>query len=166
MRCPSCLSLDTRVLDKRDSADATTTRRRRQCAGCGSRFTTYERAEMSTLMVAKRDRRRQEFDREKLRHSIQVACTKRPISSETIERLVEQVEAELRSRDMAEVQSQAIGDLVMQKLRALDEVAYIRFASVYRAFADVSSFEDELRRLIDRGETPAGEAALGEPSRR
>ncbi len=166
MRCPSCLSLDTRVLDKRDSADATTTRRRRQCATCGSRFTTYERAEMSTLMVAKRDRRRQEFDREKLRHSIQVACTKRPISSETIERMVEQVEAELRGRDSAEVPSQVIGDLVMDKLRALDQVAYIRFASVYRAFADISSFEDELHRLIDRSERPVGDAVAGEPTRR
>ena len=157
MRCPACLSPDTRVLDKRDSADASTTRRRRQCASCGHRFTTYERPELSALMVVKRDRRRQEFDREKLRRSIQVACTKRPISSETIDRMVEQVEAELRSRDVSEVPSQMIGDLVMNKLRLLDQVAYIRFASVYRAFADLSSFEDELRSLIERSE----EGALG-----
>ena len=158
MRCPSCLSPDTRVLDKRDSADASTTRRRRQCASCGHRFTTHERPELSTLMVVKRDSRRQEFDREKLRRSIQVACTKRPISADTIDRMVEQVEAELRARDVSEVPSQVIGDLVMNKLRQLDQVAYIRFASVYRAFADLSSFEDELRSLIERSE----EGAVGQ----
>ena len=116
---------------------------------CNHRFTTYERPELTSLMVVKRDGRRQEFDREKLRHSIQVACTKRPISAETITRMVEQVEAELRSRDMAEVSSSVIGDLVIDKLRSLDQVAYIRFASVYRSFADISSFEEELRRLIE-----------------
>ena len=150
MRCPVCLSLDTRVLDKRDTADATTTRRRRQCASCANRFTTYERPELAALMVVKSDHRRQEFDREKLRRSVTVACTKRPISADTIDRVVEQVEAELRARDMAEVSSSSIGDLVMEKLRELDHVAYIRFASVYRAFADVSSFEDELSRLGKR----------------
>jgi transcriptional repressor NrdR len=137
-------------VDKRDSADASTTRRRRQCASCSFRFTTYERPELATLMVAKRDRRRQEFNRDKLRQSIQVACTKRPISAETIDRLMEQVEAELRARDAAEVPSQIIGDLVMDKLRNIDHIAYIRFASVYREFADIASFEDELRSL-DRG---------------
>lgn len=155
MRCPLCLCPDTRVLDKRDSADASTTRRRRQCGKCSGRFTTYERAELSTLMVVKRDLRRQEFNREKLRQSVQVACTKRPISAETIERLVEQVEAELRARDTAEVPSPSIGDLVMNKLRDLDQVAYIRFASVYRAFADVSSFEHELRSLNDQPDAAA-----------
>jgi transcriptional repressor NrdR len=149
-----CRSLDTRVLDKRDSADASTTRRRRQCHACLARFTTYERPELAVLMVVKSDRRRQEFDREKLRRSLQVACTKRPISAETIERMVEQIESELRARDQAEVPSSVIGDLAMAKLRQLDQVAYIRFASVYRAFADVSSFEDELRQLLDRGGQP------------
>jgi len=150
MRCPVCRSSDTRVLDKRDSADASTTRRRRQCGACLHRFTTYERIETSALMVVKSDQRRQEFDRDRLRRSLQLACTKRPISAETIERTVEQIEAELRARDVAEVPSSVIGDLAMEKLRQLDQVAYIRFASVYRAFADVSSFEDEVRRLIER----------------
>jgi transcriptional repressor NrdR len=150
MRCPVCRSPDTRVLDKRDSADASTTRRRRLCGACQHRFTTYERPETQTLMVVKTDRRRQEFDREKLRQSLQLACTKRPISAESIARVVEQIEAELRARDVAEVPTSVIGDLAMAKLRALDQVAYIRFASVYRAFADISNFEDELRRLIDR----------------
>jgi transcriptional repressor NrdR len=151
VRCPACRALDTRVLDKRDSADASTTRRRRQCHACLTRFTTYERPEMAALIVVKSDHRRQEFDREKLRRSLQVACTKRPISADTIDRIVEQIEAELRARDQAEVPSSVIGDLAMAKLRQLDQVAYIRFASVYRAFADISSFEDELRQLIDRG---------------
>ena len=101
-------------------------------------------------MVVKSDQRRQEWNPDKLRQSLQVACTKRPISAETIERTVEQIEAELRGRDTAEVSSSVIGDLAMEKLRQLDQVAYIRFASVYRAFADISSFEDEVRRLIER----------------
>lgn len=154
MRCPSCLSQETRVLDKRDSADASTTRRRRLCPACNTRFTTYERPDASTLIVVKRDRRRQEFDRQKLRHSVQIACTKRPISAETINRLVEQVETDLRARDASEVSSKAIGDAVIDKLRQIDPVAYIRFASVYRAFADISSFEDELRGLITEGDEP------------
>ena len=155
MRCPVCHSPDTRVLDKRDSADASTTRRRRQCAACLHRFTTYERPEMTALIVVKSDRRRQEFDPNKLRRSLQVACTKRPISAEIIERTVEQIEAEMRARDAAEVPSSVIGDLAMEKLRQLDQVAYIRFASVYRAFADVSSFEDEVKHLSERATTRA-----------
>jgi hypothetical protein len=101
-------------------------------------------------MVVKSDHRRQEWNPDKLRRSLQVACTKRPISAETIERTVEQIEAELRGRDTPEVPSSVIGDLAMDKLRQLDQVAYIRFASVYRAFADISSFEDEVRRLVER----------------
>lgn len=146
MLCPTCGSR-TRVIDKRDSEEVSVSRRRRECHGCARRFTTYERPEMANLMLIKKDGRRQEFDREKVRSSLQKACTKRPISSETISRLVDQIESDLRSRDALEVSSSVVGDLVMEKLRGLDNVAYIRFASVYRAFADVSSFEDELRRL-------------------
>jgi transcriptional repressor NrdR len=148
MRCPFCGSRETRVLDKRDSDEVAVTRRRRECQGCGGRFTTYERPEIATLMVVKKDGRRQPFDRAKLRSSIQTACAKRPISAETIERMVDQIEATLRSRDLLEVPSSVVGDLVVEKLRAIDHVAYIRFASVYRAFADISSFEDELRKLL------------------
>ena len=148
MRCPSCGSRETRVLDKRDSEDVAVTRRRRECNACARRFTTYERPELANLVLIKKDGRRQEFDREKLRSAVQKACTKRPISAETINRIVDQIEAELRSRDALEVSSSVVGDLVMEKLRQLDQVAYIRFASVYRAFADISSFEDELRRLL------------------
>jgi transcriptional repressor NrdR len=115
-------------------------------------------------MVVKSDQRRQEWNPDKLRRSLQVACTKRPISAETIERTVEQIEADLRARDMAEVSSSVIGDLAMEKLRQLDQVAYIRFASVYRAFADVSSFEDEVRHLIERASHGAGgDLGLGAP---
>jgi transcriptional repressor NrdR len=148
MRCPFCSSRDTRVLDKRDAEDVAMTRRRRECQQCSGRFTTYERPEISTLMIVKKDGRRQPFDRVKLRASIQTACTKRPISSETIERMVDGIESALRKRDGLEVQSSVVGDHVIDRLRALDQVAYIRFASVYRAFADISSFEDELRKLI------------------
>ena len=148
MRCPSCGSRETRVLDKRDADEMSRTRRRRECLGCARRFTTYERPEMTNLMLVKKDGRRQEFDRAKLRGSLQKACTKLPISSETIERIVDQVESDLRARDLLEAPSELVGDLVMEKLRALDKVAYIRFASVYRAFADVSSFEDELRKIM------------------
>ena len=150
MRCPKCGSRETRVLDKRDSDEVPVTRRRRECQACGTRFTTYEKPELANLILVKKDGRRQEFDRAKLRASLQKACTKLPISAETIARIVDQVESGLRSRDALEVPSSVVGDLVMEKLRALDKVAYIRFASVYRAFADVSSFEDELRQLEAR----------------
>jgi transcriptional repressor NrdR len=148
MRCPFCSSRDTRVIDKRDADDVAMTRRRRECQQCTARFTTYERPEMSTLMIVKKDGRRQPFNRDKLRASIQTACTKRPVSAETIERMVDQIEGALRKRDGLEVPSSVVGDHVIERLRALDQVAYIRFASVYRAFADISSFEDELRSLI------------------
>ncbi len=150
MKCPYCSSRDTKVVDKRDSEEGAHTRRRRECPGCLQRFTTYERAETHNLMLVKKDGRRQEFDRGKLRGAIQKACTKRPIASGTIERMVDQIEAELRSRDMLEVSSAGVGDLVMEKLRDLDHVAYIRFASVYRQFADLSSFERELEKLLPR----------------
>jgi transcriptional repressor NrdR len=166
MRCPVCRSPDTRVLDKRDSADASTTRRRRQCGACLHRFTTYERPDTTALMVVKSDHRRQEWNPDKLRRSLQVACTKRPISADTIERTVEQIEADLRGRDTAEVLSSVIGDLAMEKLRQLDQVAYIRFASVYRAFADISSFEDEVKRLIERASLGNNSGDVGIVARR
>lgn len=166
MRCPTCLAHETRVVDKRDSADGAVTRRRRQCGACSTRFTTYERPELALLMVVKRDHRRQPFEREKLRQSVQIACTKRPISAETISRLLEQVETDLRSRDTAEVTSSLIGDLVIEKLRKLDPVAYIRFASVYRQFADVSSFEDELKALLAVNGTGPAVAVAPRPTQR
>lgn len=134
-------------MDKRDLT-AGATKRRRLCARCGRRFSTYEQAEVASLVVVKKDGRREPFDRGKLRVGLQKACEKRPISSETVESLVDEVETACRSRDAMEVPSSAIGELVMDKLRALDKIAYIRFASVYRAFADLQSFEDELHMLL------------------
>ena len=146
MRCPYCASRDTKVVDKRDGDGVT--RRRRRCESCAGRFTTYERPEMARLLIVKKDGRREEFSRAKLRAGIAKACAKRPVSAEAIERMVDEIEAELRRREGLEVPGTAVGELVMAKLRAVDKVAYIRFASVYRAFADVSSFEEEVRKLL------------------
>jgi transcriptional repressor NrdR len=146
VKCPYCSSPSTKVLDKRDSEDLTVTRRRRRCSSCGGRFTTYERSELVSLLVVKKDGRREEFSRTKLRAGISTACAKRPVSASAIEQLVNEVEADLRKREGAEVDHALIGEMVMDKLRQLDHVAYIRFASVYRAFADLSSFEEEIRR--------------------
>lgn len=147
MKCPYCAHDQTKVVDKRD-LNAGATRRRRLCTRCGRRFSTYEQAEVARLVVVKKDGRREPFDREKLRVGIQKACEKRPISSETIESMVDEVEIACRSRDAMELPTSAIGELVMDKLRALDKIAYIRFASVYRAFADLQSFEEELHLLL------------------
>ncbi len=146
MRCPFCHSRDTRVVDKRD-ADGVT-RRRRRCERCAGRFTTYERPEMARLLIVKKDGRREEFNRAKLRAGIEKACAKRPVSAEAIERLVDEIEIELRRREGLEVPAAVVGELVMERLRVLDKVAYVRFASVYRALADVSSFEEEVRKLL------------------
>jgi transcriptional repressor NrdR len=147
LKCPYCGHDQTKVVDKRDLT-AGTTRRRRLCAGCGRRFSTYEQAEVAGIVVMKKDGRREPFDRGKLRAGIQRACEKRPISAETIESLIEAIETECRSREGTEVPTSVLGELVMDRLRTLDKVAYIRFASVYRAFADLQSFEEELHSLL------------------
>ena len=171
MKCPICSASATKVLDKRDSEDLTVTRRRRRCVGCGARFTTYERAEMMPLLLVKKDGRREEFSREKLRAGLSKACAKRPVSAATIESVVNEIETELRRREGLEVEHTAVGELVMEKLRRLDNVAYIRFASVYRAFADLSSFEEEIERArrSDSGERheepgPARRGARARPT--
>jgi transcriptional repressor NrdR len=145
--CPLCEHGDTKVVDKRE-ADAVSTRRRRECLGCHQRFTTYERVEQMDLMVAKHDGRRESFNPEKLRTGITLAAAKRPISSAQIDRLVADVELELRSTKTREVPADLIGSLVMARLRVIDDVAYIRFASVYRDFTDARSFQTELRELL------------------
>ena len=146
MRCPYCSSRETKVVDKRDGDGVT--RRRRRCSHCAGRFTTYERPEIARLFVVKKDGRREEFSRAKLRSGIEKAVTKRPVSAEAIERLLDEIEADLRKREGLEVPAPVLGEIVMDRLRALDKVAYVRFASVYRAFADVSSFEEEVRKLL------------------
>jgi len=141
MRCPYCGHEDSKVVDSRNAGDSI--RRRRQCLDCGSRFTTYERAQSTNLLVIKRDGRREEFSREKLIAGIRKACAKRPISQDTIEELVDNIEAQLHQLGRGEVATTTIGDMVMERLRQLDGVAYIRFASVYRAFADIEEMKQE-----------------------
>jgi transcriptional repressor NrdR len=150
MKCPYCSGFGTKVVDKRESVDLKSTRRRRECLGCGKRFTTYERVESADLIVIKKDGRRERFDRQKIKSGILKACEKRPISNEIIDRTVDEIETELRNKDNVEISSRVIGELIMKKLKKLDKVAYIRFASVYREFTDLSSFENELKKLIKK----------------
>jgi len=147
MNCPYCRQSKSRVVDKRDVAGLDTIRRRRECLACGKRFSTYERIERAGFSVIKKDGRREGFDREKLLAGLLKACEKRPVPRERIEQLVERVQSELGSREGREVPAAVIGEMVMDWLRQTDKVAYIRFASVYREFADLSSFERELRTL-------------------
>ena len=149
MKCPFCGNIESRVIDSRPSDDYTEIRRRRLCETCGKRFTTYERTERFPLVVVKKDQTREPFNAQKLEAALMRACHKRPISMEQLHAVVEQVENELSAEGKQEVQSTAIGELVMKKLQAIDEVAYIRFASVYREFSDISSFTDEVRRLTN-----------------
>ena len=153
MKCPYCGYNDTKVLDSRAVNEGRSIRRRRECLSCGRRFTTKEYVEESPLMVIKRDGRREIFDREKVRHGIQLACNKRPISTEMIENLVDRIESQLRDEHHMEVPAQDIGERVMQALRDLDEIAYVRFASVYRKFQDIEEFIHELRELDRRSES-------------
>jgi transcriptional repressor NrdR len=154
MHCPFCHSPDTRVVDSRPAAAGAEIRRRRQCDACGRRFTTVERVEWRPLVVVKKDGRREPFDREKILRGLRTACEKRPVGEGDLERLASEVEAELRESGDPEVPSRRIGDAVMRRLRDLDEVAYVRFASVYRQFGDLDRFYEELRRLRPPTDTP------------
>lgn len=147
MKCHDCDYLDSKVIESRDLDDGATVRRRRQCLRCGYRFTTYERMEMPNLVVRKKDGRRELFDRDKVAAGIYRACEKRPISIELVTEVIGQIERDVRSRGESEISTQTIGELVMDKLIALDDVAYVRFASVYRSFTDLASFELELNKL-------------------
>ena len=148
MKCAFCGWTQSRVVDSRQSEDATTIRRRRECEKCGRRFTTYERIELVPLMVVKKDETRQSFDINKLRAGIVKACEKRPVSLEQIEQLVRDIERRLYTQSDSEITSRMIGEWVMDGLKAVDEVAYVRFASVYRQFRDIQSFRDELNKLL------------------
>ncbi|MGI6558478.1 MAG: transcriptional regulator NrdR [Limnochordia bacterium] len=148
MRCPFCQALGSRVIDSRSTEDAKCIRRRRECSACGARFTTYERWEETPLMVVKRDGRRESFSRSKILGGVLKALEKRPVSLEEVEKMVDEVERELRSRPEREVTSVAIGEMVMERLREMDEVAYVRFASVYRQFKDINRFIEELEKLL------------------
>ena len=145
MRCPHCGERETRVVDSRDLDDAATIRRRRECAACATRFTTYERVEAARLVVIKSDGVRQEFDREKLASGLRKALTRRPVPDDAAERAADAIEAELRASGASEVPSAQIGALAMEHLRALDQIAYIRFASVYQSFEGI----EDLKREVD-----------------
>jgi len=147
MKCPYCGSFDTRVIDSRPVDDAASIRRRRICDSCSRRFTTYEKVEETTLMVVKKDGSRELFDRNKVRNGIVTACKKRPVTTEQIDNLVDNIERRLSNLMQKEVISTEIGEVILENLRTLDEVAYVRFASVYRQFDDVRSFIKEIEKL-------------------
>jgi transcriptional repressor NrdR len=147
MKCPFCDSIEDKVLESREVDDANTIRRRRECLACRGRFTSYERIEERPLMVTKRDGRREQFSRDKVIKGILHACEKRPVSIDTIEAIVDEIEKELHREAGREVMSSKIGELVMEKLQSADKVAYIRFASVYRKFEHVSEFLKEVKEL-------------------
>ena len=149
MKCRYCLSTESKVVDSRPTDDGTAIRRRRECLNCGKRFTTYEKIEEIPIMVIKKDGRREPFDSGKILAGVRKACEKRPISAASMERLVDDVEREVFNSLAQEVSTDAIGEMVMRQLKVLDEVAYVRFASVYRQFKDISTFMDELKRLLD-----------------
>jgi transcriptional repressor NrdR len=148
MKCPYCKSEDTDVIETRDSEDLTVTRRRRSCPKCEKRFTTYERVETIPLTVIKKDGRRESFDRDKLTRGIWRASGKTAIKAEDVERVVNEVERELIGGDSTEILSKKIGELVAKRLKKMDKVAYIRFASVFRRFVDVEDFEKEVKKLL------------------
>ena len=161
MKCAWCGCTQSRVVDSRQNEDGTSIRRRRECEKCGRRFTTYERIELVPLMIIKKDLTREAFDVEKLRSGIVKSCEKRPVSLGEIDALVRDIERKLNNQPDSEITSKMVGELVMDGLKRLDEVAYVRFASVYRQFRDIQSFRDELNRLLadfDAG-TADGEAA-------
>ena len=149
MRCPYCQSEETKVIDTREAGDTEITRRRRECLKCQKRFTTYERVEGVEIIVVKKDKRREQFDRQKLMHGILRACEKRPVKQEKIEKMVDEIETELRNNEQTEIPSHVIGALVMDKLKNVDEVAYVRFASVYRRFKDVKQFIKEIEAVME-----------------
>ena len=157
VRCPVCGERDTRVVDSRDLEDSGSIRRRRECAACSTRFTTYERVEAARLVVVKRDGTRQEFDRDKLANGLRKALTRRPVRDGAAEQAADEIEAVLRSEGMTEVPSSRVGALAMAKLRELDQIAYIRFASVYQSFEDLEALKREVDTLYDqRGPTTPG----------
>ncbi|MBM4010956.1 MAG: transcriptional repressor NrdR [Planctomycetes bacterium] len=149
MRCPFCLVDNDRVIDSRSGDDGATIRRRRECFGCRRRFTTYERLERQTLMVVKKGGDRDPFDRDKIRRGLAKACWKRPVTEEDIERVVSELEAELYGNHEGDVPSRVIGERLMELLRDLDQVAFVRFASVYREFKDVRDFVEELEPILN-----------------
>ena len=159
MRCPFCGHKEDKVVDSRATSEEAAVRRRRECLKCGKRFTTYEYVEEVSLMVIKKDGSRQSFDRKKILSGIVKACEKRQISVEKMEEIIAQVERAIQKKSDREVPSTRIGELVMEKLKLLDDVAYVRFASVYRQFKDVGQFMSELKEVLKKEDSPLGKAA-------
>ncbi|MBE5766467.1 MAG: transcriptional repressor NrdR [Clostridiales bacterium] len=153
MKCIYCNGMESRVVDSRQTEDGTAIRRRRECEKCGRRFTTYEKVDIAPLMVIKKDQRRQCFDVNKIRSGLIKACEKRPVSLKQIEELARSVEMEAYNRFDSEITSQVIGEMVMDRLKKLDEVAYVRFASVHRQFRDIQTLMDELGKLLNESVT-------------
>ncbi|MBR1877306.1 MAG: transcriptional repressor NrdR [Lachnospiraceae bacterium] len=150
MRCPFCGHENTRVIDSRPAEENNSIRRRRVCDECSKRFTTYEKVETIPLIIIKKDNNRETYNREKIENGVLRACHKRPISAEQITSLVDEVETEIYAREEKELDSSVIGELIMDKLKNLDTVAYVRFASVYREFKDINTFMDELKKVLDK----------------
>ena len=150
MKCPFCSSENTRVIDSRPADDNNSIRRRRMCDECGKRFTTYEKVETIPLIVIKKDNNREQYDRAKIEAGVLRACHKRPISANDINKLLAEVETEIFAREEKEIASDEIGSIVMDKIKDLDDVAYVRFASVYREFKDVNTFMSELKKMLDK----------------
>ena len=150
MKCPFCGSDNTRVIDSRPADDNTSIRRRRLCDDCEKRFTTYEKVETIPLIIIKKDNNREQYDRSKIEAGVLRACHKRPISVDQINKLVDEVETEIFNREEKEIPSTLIGEIVMNKVKDLDSVAYVRFASVYREFKDVNTFMEELKKALER----------------
>ena len=148
MKCPFCGETDSKVIDSRPAEDGSSIRRRRQCNGCKKRFTTYEKVETIPLIVIKKDNNREPYDRQKIVSGILRSCHKRPISADQINRLVDEIETEIFNREDREIPAQEIGEIVMSRLKDLDAVAYVRFASVYREFKDVNTFMDEIKKIL------------------
>ena len=148
LKCPFCFFDESKVVDSRSTDDNTTIRRRRECASCGRRYTTYEKIEDIPILVVKRDSTRENFNREKIVNGLIIACQKRPISRKQIEELAEDIEKSISNNMLTEVESKVIGEMVMDRLKAIDEVSYVRFASVYREFKDINTFLDEIKGLM------------------
>ena len=150
MKCPYCSNPDTRVVDSRPAEDGTSIRRRRSCDSCGKRFTTYEKVETIPVIVMKKDNNRETYDRSKIKGGILRACHKRPVPLKDINGVIDAIESEIFNREEKEIPSQVIGELVMNKLKDLEAVAYVRFASVYREFKDINTFMEELKSVLDK----------------
>ncbi len=148
MKCPFCSFQESKVVDSRSTDDNTTIRRRRECSNCNKRYTTYEKVEDIPILVIKKDSTRENFNKEKIVNGLIIACQKRPISRKQIEEIAEDIEKTISNKMMTEVQSNYIGEMVMERLKEIDEVSYVRFASVYRQFKDINTFMEEINRLM------------------